>query len=204
MLKKDDLKNLGIATAGGLITNGVYALLQLIFSRLGPAAMVLIAGVVALGTLWVIRRDKASRGKAETLWLGGIVAVVAFVGGTLMHRAPAPGPCRIEITLIPPAGIGGESTHEDIAGLVEGITDPSAHAVVLFVHTLPPKWYPQPEYGNALTEIGRDLRWKRWTHSGTRYAAILVRKPYLPPDHPLDELPALSGDVLAITDVAGR
>jgi hypothetical protein len=204
MPKKDYLKNLGIAIAGGLITNGIYALLQLILSRLGPATMVLIAGVVALSTLLVIWRDRASRGNIKTLWLGGIVVVMAFVGGTLMHRAPPPVPCRIEITLIPPAGTGGASTHEDIAGRVEGITDPSAYAVVLFAYTLPPRWYPQPEYGNVPTEIGRDLRWKRWTHSGARYAAILVKKSYPPPDHPLDELPALSGDVLAITDVAGK
>ena len=88
---------------------------------------------------------------------------------------------------------------------------PAGARVILFTQT--DKWYVQP-YANPTdtaptapyTTLDKDGRWESDTHLGSEYAALLVKRsepPYKPPSA-TGVLPALGGDILAITRVEGR
>jgi hypothetical protein len=108
-------------------------------------------------------------------------------------RSPA-----IEITEIPHKDpIGGPNTREDIAGVVRGVSNPDAFRVVLYART--DFWYVQPLLGSTI-EINPDGTWKSWTHTGSEYAALLVRQGYSP-SSTLGTLP--SKDIIAVTSKMG-
>lgn len=79
---------------------------------------------------------------------------------------------RIEVTLVPPYEQGGPDTRANIAGRVTGVID-STHGVVLYARASD-VWYIQPSLGTRL-RIEPDGSWRSWTHTGTSYAAFLVR-----------------------------
>jgi hypothetical protein len=106
---------------------------------------------------------------------------------------------RVEITTIPPSEAGGPETRASIAGRVEGVLD-STFRIVLYARS-GEVWYIQPT-SNARHMIGNDGRWGSWTHTGTSYAALLVRRGVMP--LPLyDVLPQVGGHVIARTVVEG-
>jgi hypothetical protein len=114
------------------------------------------------------------------------------------HQNTHPPDVQIHITMIPPAEPGGENTHADIAGTVSGKISPS-YAVVIYARAAG-AWFIQP--------IARDMHivtnncWATWTHTGTRYAALLVRPDYEPLTT-LDMMPKTNNYVLAIDVVDG-
>ena len=107
---------------------------------------------------------------------------------------------QIEITLIPPYEQGGPDTHADIAGNVSGKLAPE-HKVVLYAWAYN-AWHLQPTV-NAVHDIRPDNTWTSWTHTGTSYAALVVR-PEFDAFVRLDMLPQVGGYVLARTVVEGR
>lgn len=106
---------------------------------------------------------------------------------------------QIEITLIPPAEPGGPASGADIAGKVSGkIT--ADHRVVIYARAYG-AWYIQPE-ARKLHLIKDDQTWGGRIHTGGRYAALLVRKDFVPISQ-LDMLPETNNYVLAIDVVDG-
>jgi hypothetical protein len=111
-------------------------------------------------------------------------------------NGPGPG---IEITRVPPAELGGADTRSYIAGRISGRLSPN-FVVTVYVRAFN-QWYVQPEAG-ALIKIKPDNTWETWTHTGTKYAALLVRQDYEPLVR-LDMLPQTNDSVLAVTIVDG-
>jgi hypothetical protein len=107
---------------------------------------------------------------------------------------------QIEITRIPPSEPkGGSDTHADIAGNVSGKLE-SNYSVVLYARASQ-VWYIQPTPDTALA-ITPDNTWTGWTHTGSSYAALLVR-PGFEPVPRLDLLPQVGGFVVARKIVDG-
>jgi len=107
---------------------------------------------------------------------------------------------QIEITSIPPyEPKGGPDTHADIAGKVSGKVG-SGYSVVLYARASE-VWYIQPT-AYAAQDIHPDNTWTSWTHTGSSYAALLVR-PGFEPVPRLDLLPQVGGYVAARAIVDG-
>jgi hypothetical protein len=106
---------------------------------------------------------------------------------------------QIEITTVPPSEPGGPDTRADIAGRVSGKLEPG-DKVLIYAYAYD-NWHIQP-IAQALHPIGKNNTWSNWTHTGTSYAALVVRSGYQPRTR-LDLLPRVGGDVLARTVVEG-
>jgi len=107
---------------------------------------------------------------------------------------------QIEITAIPPyEPAGGPNTHADIGGKVGGKIE-TGYSVVLYARASD-IWYIQPTAYAALP-IRPDNTWTSWTHTGSSYAALLVR-PGFEPIPRLDLLPQIGGYVVARATVDG-
>jgi hypothetical protein len=106
---------------------------------------------------------------------------------------------QIEIDTIPPVDQGGPDTHANIAGKVSGKVSPG-YMVAIYARAYG-EWYIQPQAG-FLQRINPDNTWTTWTHTGTRYAALLVR-PDFEPLMRLDMLPQTNDYVLALDIVDG-
>ncbi len=94
---------------------------------------------------------------------------------------------------------GGPDTRADISGKVSGEVSRD-YKVVIYARA--DAWYIQPT-PYAMIPIQPDDTWKSWTHTGSNYAALVVRKDYKPLTR-LDVLPQLDRDVLARTIVEGK
>ena len=103
---------------------------------------------------------------------------------------------QIEITTIPPAELGGPDTRADIAGTVRGTLTPDFR-VAIYARAYG-NWHIQP-FAHDLHLVGEDNTWTTWTHTGSGYAALLVRPSYNPLVR-LEVLPPVGGYVLARTD----
>ena len=112
---------------------------------------------------------------------------------------PPPPKVRIVITTLPPSEPGGPNTHTDIAGKVIGELIPECR-VVLYACS-GSTWYIQP-LSSSSHAIAADGSWSTWTHTGTHYAALVVRSSYNPA-FVCDVLPQVGDDVLARTIVEG-
>ena len=106
---------------------------------------------------------------------------------------------KIEITNLPPSEPGGPNTHANIAGKVTG-KFPPGYLIAIYVRASG-AWYVQPEAG-SLHQVKPDNSWETWTHTGTKYAVLLVRSDY-EPLMKLDMLPLTNEYILALTVVDG-
>ena len=122
------------------------------------------------------------------------------VQARLSAQEKIPADLKIEIDRIPPyEPQGGADTRADIAGKVSGMTAPG-YSVVLYARASE-IWYIQPT-AYASHAIRPDNTWTSWTHTGSSYAALLVR-PGFEPAPRLDVLPKVGGYVVARTIVEG-
>jgi len=116
------------------------------------------------------------------------------------ERLPAPATpnLTIAITTVPPYEAGGPDTRADIGGTVTGPAS-AAHRVVIYARA--DVWYIQPT-PYAIHPIAADGSWSSWTHTGTSYAAFVVRAGFevLPR---YDVLPQVGGPILARTIIEG-
>jgi hypothetical protein len=106
---------------------------------------------------------------------------------------------KVEITKVPryePAG--GDNTRADIAGRVSGNVD-SSYQIVIYARA--DVWYIQPD-AHSFHQIRPDKTWSTWTHTGSSYAALVVRPGYDAFTR-LDALPQVGGYVVARTIVDG-
>jgi len=106
---------------------------------------------------------------------------------------------QIKITTVPPAEQGGPDTRSHIAGRVSGKISPD-YLVVIYARAHG-EWFVQPQ-PMSLHPIKTNNTWGTWTHTGTRYAALVVRPDY-EPYTTLDMLPETNNDILAIDIVDG-
>jgi hypothetical protein len=106
---------------------------------------------------------------------------------------------EIEITNVPPyEPEGGPNTHAEIAGRVSGEIGPELKVII---YARADAWYMQPS-PYAMHAIRPDNTFTSWTHTGSSYAALIVR-PGFDPFLRLDVLPQVGGYVLARTIVDG-
>lgn len=105
----------------------------------------------------------------------------------------------IEIMTIPPLEPGGPDTRADIGGRVGG--DIPADCLVVIYARAYGYWYVQPGAGSLLA-IRPDNTWWSWTHTGTKYAALLVRPKFEPLER-MEMLPQTNNVVLACAIVDG-
>jgi hypothetical protein len=94
---------------------------------------------------------------------------------------------------------GGPDTRDTIAGRVR---TPVTGDYKVVVYARADAWYIQPT-PFAMQPIEADSTWKTWTHTGSSYAALVVRKTYKPLTR-LDVLPQIDADVLSRAIVEGR
>jgi hypothetical protein len=73
---------------------------------------------------------------------------------------------------------GGPDTRTEVWGTVSGASETSGYFVVIYCKT--DRWYVQPLVGSRVA-VGRDGRWSTWSHTGSQYAALLVRGDFDPP-----------------------
>jgi len=118
-----------------------------------------------------------------------------------VRQAAQPVPdVRVEITKIPPyEPEGGDGTRADIAGRVSGEVSPD-YQVAIYARA--DAWYIQP-HSHTLHPIRGDSTWGSWTHTGSSYAALVVR-PGFDALTRFDVLPQVGGYVVARTIVEGR
>ena len=115
---------------------------------------------------------------------------------TAAQRAPR---VTVEITTIPPyEPEGGDATRADIGGRVTGEVAPD-HQVVIYARA--DAWYIQP-HSHTFHPIGADGSWSSWTHTGSSYAALVVR-PGFDAYTRLDVLPQVGSYVVARSIVEG-
>jgi hypothetical protein len=120
---------------------------------------------------------------------------------TRLRQASEPLPrVQIEITSVPPyEPEGGPDTRADIAGRVSGELSADFKVVT---YARADVWYIQPS-PQAFHPIRSNNTWGTWTHTGSSYAALVVR-PGFDPIARLDVLPQVGGVVLARAIVDGR
>lgn len=122
------------------------------------------------------------------------------VQARLTAQENIPADLKIEIDRVPPyEPQGGPDTRADITGKVGGTLAPG-YSVVLYARASE-LWYIQPT-AYASHAIRPDNTWTSWTHTGSSYAALLVR-PGFEPAPRLDVLPKVGGYVVARTIVEG-
>jgi hypothetical protein len=113
------------------------------------------------------------------------------------EKAPVP---VLTITRVPRyQPEGGPDTRDTIAGTVR---TPLASDYKVIVYARADAWYIQPT-PFAMQPIQGDDTWQTWTHTGSSYAALVVRTTYKPLTR-LDVLPQIDADVLARAIVEGR
>ena len=121
--------------------------------------------------------------------------------------APAPsdrGAVRIELfEPIPPYdSVGGPMTSADIQGEVVGLVDPSQYRIVIYAKTQQ-TWWVQPLAAAPETLLNDRGQFSTWTHTGTRYAVLLVRTGFKPLAA-VDGTVPLGDDVITYIEVEGR
>ncbi len=106
----------------------------------------------------------------------------------------------IDFSSVPPASDGGSEKLALIAGRAAGARP--GERIVLFAKSGVGIWWVQPLTVQPFTPIEPDSTWKSTIHLGTEYAALLVREGYRPPAT-TEILPAVGGDVIAVSTVKG-
>lgn len=106
---------------------------------------------------------------------------------------------RVAITTVPPyQPEGGSDTRATMRGRVSGRLSPDLRVVI---YARADVWYLQP-LPLSILSIGPDGAWASWTHTGSSYAALVVR-PGFEPVPRIDVLPAVGGYVVARAIVEG-
>src|SRR5262245_58360261 len=152
--------------------------------------------------------DGATRDRVTVeVWRDGKVAAQSSIDvkldeiqTQLAAQEKIPADLKIEIDRVPPyEPQGGADTRADISGKVSG-TLARGYSVVLYARASE-VWYVQPT-AYASHAIRPDNTFTSWTHTGSSYAALLVR-PGFEPVPRLDVLPKVGGYVVGRAIVEG-
>jgi hypothetical protein len=104
----------------------------------------------------------------------------------------------IQLTIIPPAAVGGSERVAPIGGRAAGIR-PDQRIVI---YTKSGVWWIQPTTAQPFTTVGPDGTWQNTIHLGVEYAALLVDDGYRPANT-RDALPPIGNGVVAMATVNG-
>ena len=127
----------------------------------------------------------------------GVLLLSVAYGVTFYSTRTVP---EIRFTRIPPYDPkGGDESREAIAGEVTG--GRPGDWIVIYSLT-EDTWHVQPTAHDWNTPIEPDGRWGAEIHTGKRYAALLVRSDFKPPDTTSDRPSHLPG-VITATEVEG-
>ena len=126
----------------------------------------------------------------------GKASLIAFLVFVLAPGAMADSHVVVSFDRVPLQGAGDDS-RGDISGSVSGLEKPGQYKIVIYAHAH--RWWVQPTADKPLTDIGVDGKWSNWTHLGNRYAALVVKPGYQPPNNP-QSLPEVGGDVIAVVE----
>jgi exo-beta-1,3-glucanase (GH17 family) len=123
--------------------------------------------------------------------------VEAHWGLLATTRVPKPCVPLIEVQHVAACGAVGLSPTK-ISGRVYGLPTKgqSQFRIVLYAYT--DRWYVQPLAVSPYAQISGSGKWRSPTHMGSKYAALLVKRNYMP-SPTLDVLPEVGGDILAIS-----
>jgi len=133
-------------------------------------------------------------------WLLPVLVTVVLVGGAVSpKRLPPSGKPQVEITEVPPVGIGGPDKLGRVCGKTSGVL-PSSVRIVLFA--ISDRAYVQPYASNVYTMLDKNGEWCNYTHYGSSYAALLVTPDFRPPDV-ADALPQVGDKIIASTVAPG-
>jgi hypothetical protein len=109
----------------------------------------------------------------------------------------------IRLTTVPQYdSVGGPTTSAYIEGDVTGVRDPDQFRIVVYAKT-GATWWVQPLVAAPFTPLDNRGQFSTWTHTGTSYAVLLVRRGFLPPAAVDGDLP-MGKDIVARAQVAGR
>jgi hypothetical protein len=108
---------------------------------------------------------------------------------------------QIKIVVVPPKKPGNPVDVYRISGSVSGVRQTKDYAVVIYAFA-GDQWWVQPFDYQPKTAI-RNGKFETVTHGGSVYAALLVRSGYMP-ETPIQALPSVDVDVVAIDSVAGK
>ena len=122
--------------------------------------------------------------------------IAPFLPLQAQESGPKP---SITITQAPPSDPGGPDKMARISGTTTG----ACKECVVVIYSKGDVWYVQPWAAQPFTDISETGQWSTDVHLGTEYAAILARRHYQPPAR-TGTLPAVRGDVLAITTERGK
>ena len=129
--------------------------------------------------------------------------LLVVTAATVIVSTSAAEDAQIRITTVPRYDpIGGPNSSDHIEGRVIGVK-PRDFRVVIYART--DYWYVQPEIANPMTPINKDGLWSATIHTGSRYAALLVRPTYNAPPK-ITVLPNESTDpnnIVASTELEG-
>lgn len=153
-----------------------------------------------------MRRDVASRAQARrVLKRKKLPLLFVVVAGLLALQPFVSVRPTIHISTVPRYDpTGGAGTRDEIAGSISGLRCSAAHEELrVLIYAFTTAWYIQPEEKD-LIPLNFDCHWSTWTHTGSRYAALLViNSPSFLPPPVLQVLPTADPNVLAVTEVAG-
>lgn len=124
---------------------------------------------------------------------GAVSAEKTKKGAKKTDTAPS-----IRITVAPREG-PGETSYGDIEGVVKNA--PKDSKVVIF--SFGDKWYVQPTTNAPFTTIGSGGKFSATIHGGYKFAALLVKPGYMPPDT-TESLPVEGGNILKIAKADPR
>jgi hypothetical protein len=180
-----------------LAVAGVGALVAIVFVALSAIAIVAFETIRSRPTALPTQEDQPARSS-----LTKIVGFFLLAAGTAFFwfaLGPRAGISEIRIAQAPFVDSnGGPEKVDHIEGRVSGV-NPAKFRIVIYAHTN--EWYVQPFATSPLTGINGDGSWENDTHLGDRYAALLVKPSYQPPQI-TDALPNIGGDVVATTNMA--
>jgi hypothetical protein len=145
----------------------------------------------------VIRTSLHSILKASLVFL----VIASCAAGHILLLGQEPTTPQIKITVVPPKKQGGPVDVYKISGTVSGVKQPKEYAVVIYA-LAGDQWWVQPFDYQPKTSI-RNEKFDTVTHGGSVYAAVLVKSGYTP-DTPIQALPTVGGDVIAVDSVAGK
>ena len=131
------------------------------------------------------------------LLCSSIAVVIGLSVAGCRDETPKADPA-IQLSVIPPAAVGGSEMVAPIAGRVTGAR--SGQRIVIYTRS--GVWWVQPTTAQPFTTVELDGMWKSTIHLGTEYAALLVDAGYRPANT-RDALPPLGNGVVATTIAKG-
>lgn len=145
----------------------------------------------------LLRHKERSARSNPSLFLKDVAAALFATLIVLNSTGCFSRPPKITFAAVPQAGTGGPASNGILSGRVQPLGPDEQMVIYVRIRQ---SWWVQPFANQRFTEIHPDGSWSTTTHLGQEFAAILIKKGYVP--GPLiDSLPVIGGNILAIARV---